>query len=228
MNTLEESVDQRKNDQQNQNKEVTKNGLCKQYIHGQCQRAQCPYSHDDSKIKRCTKFQQNSHCKFGDQCDFSHKADPNKSQQQQICGHFLQGQCRFGDSCQNKHVYLRCVSFDQGFCPQGPDCQFVHVTLKLCKDYVYGYCPKGNKCDKAHPKAFSPIDLEFYQQQYQREQLIQCHLCQEIGHKKTQCFFSREIDPNKTILCGLCEQNHKLSYYCAQRRVPIFNNQANQ
>lgn len=51
--------------------ELTKNGICKKFIHGKCRQA-CPYVHDRSKIKPCDKFENQGSCPYGDKCDFSH------------------------------------------------------------------------------------------------------------------------------------------------------------
>jgi len=57
------------------NSECTKNGLCKKFIHGKCQKGdQCSFSHDEKKMKPCHHFLNNS-CTKGEDCDFSHTKD---------------------------------------------------------------------------------------------------------------------------------------------------------
>ena len=55
------------------NNELTTNGVCKKFIHGKCNRTDCPHPHNRSKIKACDKYKVNRKCEYGDKCNFAHE-----------------------------------------------------------------------------------------------------------------------------------------------------------
>jgi len=61
------------------NPEVTKNGVCKKFLHGKCIKNadSCQYSHDASRVRPCQHFI-NNQCIKGDDCHFSHQIDQDK------------------------------------------------------------------------------------------------------------------------------------------------------
>ena len=53
--------------------ELTKNGVCKKFIHEKCWLSDsCFYLHDKSKIKPCNKNESMESCGYGDKYKFSH------------------------------------------------------------------------------------------------------------------------------------------------------------
>lgn len=165
------------------NNELTTNGVCKKFIHGKCNRTDCPHPHNRSKIKACDKYKVNRKCEYGDKCNFAHE--------EEICKYFKKDSCDKGQHCPYKHVYQSCPNFDMGFCFWGLECEFKHISRKLCWDYMYGFCEKGGKCSDYHPKIFDEKDFEFTKEMCSRNvrtfMRFTCNECGIIGHKVSNC-----------------------------------------
>ena len=185
------------------NSEYTKNGLCKKFIHGKCQRGDtCPYSHDEKKMKPCHHFLNNS-CTKGEDCDFSHTKD-----RMPPCRYLMYyGECT-KEGCLFKHVLKPCRDYDKGFCKFGDQCPLTHVPKKVCRDYLYGFCPKGPKCEDHHPKLFIELDKTFLESMDKNLNVVQCNSCSEIGHKKTTCYNFAEYPQILEIYCFKCKTKH--------------------
>lgn len=89
------------------NQDVTKNGVCKKFLHGKCPKTAdtCQYSHDASRVRPCQHFI-NNQCIKGDDCHFSHQIDQDKMP---LC-RFLKnyGQCtKQGISINNCRMQLQ-------------------------------------------------------------------------------------------------------------------------
>lgn len=52
----------------------------------------------------------------------------------ETCKHFLQGDCKFGESCRLSHpkldTFLCRYYFNEGFCKYGSGCKFLHQNLE--------------------------------------------------------------------------------------------------
>ena len=117
--------------------------ICNDFKRGRCNRPNCRYSHDTSKLSICGDFLK-GRCNR-DRCKFAHvKEEPKQINKDDICGDFQRGHCRRGQSCRFKHV-------------DKDDDQ----TRAVCKDNLNGNCPRGQKCRYRHVDEFT----------YQQEQM---------------------------------------------------------
>lgn len=184
------------------NPDSTKNGLCKKFIHGKCQKDRCQFSHDSSKIKPCHHFQNNA-CTKGEDCDFSHTKE-----KMPICKYLASKGTCINKGCPYKHVLKPCGEYEKGFCQYGKQCSLTHVPKKLCKNYMYGFCPDGPECPNAHPKLLIEKDKIFLEG-IEGRPIVKCNQCSEIGHKKTNCYQLAELPLILEIYCFKCKIKHK-------------------
>jgi len=190
---------------------VTKNGVCKLFLHSTCPyKEKCPYSHDISKAQPCALYQENR-CKFGATCDFSHQLGAPHIRN---CKHIkLQGICE-NESCRYRHDLNLCAEYDQGYCPAGPGCPKAHIRKTLCMNYAYGFCPKGPKCSEAHPKVLTSFDEQFFKDMEYGLPVIRCHTCQRLGHKANNC--PQKLTVEVEAVCLNCKKWHYKDNKCEQ------------
>lgn len=65
-----------------------------------------------------------------------------------MCGFFIKGYCKFGDSCRNQHnsaALQTALHARQPVCIQG-SCK----SMSVCIVYAYGTCKYGDKCNFRH------------------------------------------------------------------------------
>mmetsp|Transcript_70466 Transcript_70466/g.82099 ORF Transcript_70466/g.82099 Transcript_70466/m.82099 type:complete len:223 (+) Transcript_70466:32-700(+) len=181
----------------------TKNGVCKLFLHSECKRTNCPFDHDLTKVAPCNNFSKNL-CKYGDQCDFSHR-ETNKNEK--TCKFLSNNGFCDKETCKFRHALEPCPLFDRGFCLYGRTCLNVHVRKKICYNYMLGFCPNGPECKNAHPKILCDSDEKYYKELNPTAIVIKCHKCQVLGHKSTQCTLNNHglID---VASCANCKKWH--------------------
>lgn len=127
----------------------TRNNICKKFLHRTCDNSQCPYLHDNSKVRLCGSFLNTGYCSRADLCDFSHRtANSGPSKTNYACKQFQEfGYCEDGERCPYKHVRRVCRNYERGFCQLGSACPDVHQEMEIpCTNYFLGFCPEGPSC----------------------------------------------------------------------------------
>ena len=190
---------------------VTKNGVCKLFIHSTCQnKEKCPNLHDMSKVAPCTLHAE-GRCKFGTSCDFSHNLAPGIIS----CKNIRKNGICEQESCKKKHELKKCFDYEQGYCFQGPFCAKAQVRKIICINYQYGFCANGPKCKDAHPKnLLVPFDEQFFKDIDPNIQIIKCFdsKCQKLGHKSNNCPQKMTVEIDS--ICLNCNKWHYKDNKC--------------
>ena len=114
--------------------------LCRHHLKGTCTWENCKFSHAIPegfvmpKMEKQQKVKPSTQPQFID--DNSSVASSTKSTQDQVCRHFLNGCCKFGDRCKFVH---------KGVAPNGIP------TSRLCTHHMNGVCSNGINCPYFHP-----------------------------------------------------------------------------
>lgn len=123
---------------------MTKNGICKKFLHSTCENSQCKYSHDISKAIPCKNYIQSGYCVKGNLCNYLHSINNNQTQKPGsiVCKIFREkGYCPDGNNCPYKHSKIVCKNYARGFCTKGANCKELHQKKTPCRNYLIGFCP---------------------------------------------------------------------------------------
>ena len=112
--------------------EEVEDKICNDFKRGRCNRPNCKFSHDISKLQFCGDFQK-GRCNR-DKCRYAHVQEPSKQKVDEVCGEFQVGKCKRGDKCKFKHINKDddpskevCKDFQNGKCSRDKKCRYRHV-----------------------------------------------------------------------------------------------------
>lgn len=124
--------------------------VCRFYLQNKCTRGDTCYFYHPPNVSSSTsnvcRFYLQNKCARGDACDFYHPPNVSSSRRNAPCAHFLRGNCRFGDQCQNSHAIVPNVPEVDKPNDSGPP----HLKVPSCRYYSIGACKKGSACPYIH------------------------------------------------------------------------------
>ena len=130
---------------------VDDSDVCNDFKRGKCNRSNCRFSHDISKLQLCGDYQKGK-CNR-DKCRYAHVKEPPKPKLDDVCGDFQVGKCKRGAKCRFKHI--------------GKD---EDPTKDVCKDFQNGKCSR-DRCRFRHVDEFT----------FQQEQMAKFGILNDSG-----------------------------------------------